>query len=71
MASNPNTQTADATYQALRVAVTNLLDRLRLSLDEHALAQSAEPSHWGFAGDLGEVKDRLESVLRQLTGVES
>lgn len=71
MANNPSAQTADATYQARRVAITNLLDSIRLSLDEHAVEQSADPRNWGFAGDLGEVEDRLKSILRHLTNADS
>lgn len=71
MASDPNAQTADAAYQTARVAVTNLLDEIRTSLDQHSVQQSADPRNWGFVGDLVYEEERLKSILQHLTGDDS
>ena len=55
--------TAADEYRQRRQTVDALLDELRKKIDTHAQRAAADPSNWGYAGDLGHV----EEVLRDLT----
>jgi len=54
-------------YQARRRDVEKLLDMLKEEVAHHAEAAAREPGNWGFAGDLGHVRELLVEVLSFLT----
>jgi len=55
--------TAAETYRARRSDVDKLLDMLREEVAHHAEYAATEPRDWGFAGDLGHVRDVLVEAL--------
>ena len=59
--------TAAEAYQARRRDVEKLLDMLREEVAHHADYAAKEPRDWGFAGDLGRVRDLLVEALAFLT----
>ncbi|MGE3110142.1 MAG: hypothetical protein AB7G11_17575 [Phycisphaerales bacterium] len=65
--SNSRTQrtepTARETYTSRRSDIARLLDVLSMELDKHHEAAKAEPGDWGFAGDLGKVREDLITTV--------
>jgi hypothetical protein len=55
--------TAAEAYRARRSDVETLLDMLREEVAHHAEYAATEPRDWGFAGDLGHVRDLLVEAL--------
>jgi hypothetical protein len=55
--------TAAEAYKARRSDVERLLDMLREEVAHHAEYAATEPRDWGFAGDLGHVRDLLVEAL--------
>lgn len=56
-------RSADALYQTRLAEVRGLIAELESVLDEHARAQAQRPRDWGFAGDLGRMKELLNDLL--------
>ena len=54
---------AARTYQARRRDVEKLLDMLKEEVAHHAEFAAKEPGDWGFAGDLGHVREQLVETL--------
>jgi hypothetical protein len=54
---------AERVYQACRQDVDRLLDMLKEEVTHHAEAAAREPGDWGFAGDLGHVRELLTEAL--------
>ena len=54
---------ADALYQARLAEVRGLIAELESALEDHAQAQAQRPRDWGFAGDLGRMKELLNDLL--------
>ena len=52
-------QTASDLYTLRREDIARLLDWLDLELDKHRAKAEAQPSDWGYAGDLGYVIEKL------------
>ena len=55
--------TAAEVYRARCSDVERLLDMLREEVAHHAEFAATEPRDWGFAGDLGHVRDLLLEAL--------
>ena len=55
--------TAAEAYRSRRLDVEKLLDMLREEVAHHAEFAATEPRDWGFAGDLGHVRDLLVEAL--------
>jgi hypothetical protein len=60
---------ADA-YAAKRAEVRSLMARLERQLAQHAATFEADPTSWGYAGDLDSVRNGLRTALGILTGQE-
>jgi len=59
---------ANARYQARREQIKLNLEKISRLLEDHAEEQSKHPSDWGFAGDIGEVGNKLEAAVKFLGG---
>ena len=71
MCSMPRTtktakQTAAACCAERYADCQDLLKRIASRLERHKTAQAAEPADWGYAGDLGRVREELAEVLAAL-----
>lgn len=62
--------TAIETYRARRADVARLLDWLGMELDKHGRRADANPTDWGYAGDIGKVRSDLIDLLEGLSGIE-
>lgn len=51
--------TAAAAYQAHQANIAIILAALHDRLSAHAERAAADPTNWGFAGDLGAIQSRL------------
>lgn len=59
-------QTAAACYAERYAECQELLKCIASRLERHKTAQAAEPADWGYAGDLGRVREELAEVLAAL-----
>ncbi|MBM3348015.1 MAG: hypothetical protein FJY55_16225 [Betaproteobacteria bacterium] len=64
--TKPTKQTAAACYAERHAECQDLLKRIASSLERHKKHQAAEPADWGYAGDLGRVREELAEVLAAL-----
>ena len=55
--------TAAETYAARASDIARLMDVLQMELDAHAKQANAKPGDWGFAGDLGKVREDLVNLV--------
>ena len=62
--------TAAETYAARRNDIARLLDVLDMELNRHDQVAKADPSDWGFAGNLGKVRSDLIDVIGFISGME-
>ena len=49
--------------RARRNDIARLMDVLQMELDKHAEAAKADPTNWGFTGDLGKVRSDLIDLV--------
>ncbi len=61
------TLTAAQTYAQRREEIARLLDVIHMELDAHSERAAANPTNWGFAGDLSKVRSDLIDTLAFLT----
>jgi hypothetical protein len=59
-------QTAAACYAERHAECQDLLKRIASRLEQHKKEQAVEPADWGYAGDLGRVREELAEVLAAL-----
>jgi hypothetical protein len=59
---------AAATYAQRREDVARLVDWIELELERHRVRAKANPTDWGYPGDLGRVRDTLIDALAFLAG---
>ena len=64
--TKPTKQTATACFAERHTECQDLLKRIASSLEQHKEHQAAEPADWGYAGDLGRVREELAEVLAAL-----
>ena len=64
--SQANKQTAAACYAERHAEAQDLLKRIASRLAAHQKEQAAEPTDWGYAGDLGRITEQLAYVLAAL-----
>jgi hypothetical protein len=64
--SQATKQTAAACYAERHAEAQDLLKRIAGRLADHKKRQAAEPSDWGYAGDLGRITEQLAYVLADL-----
>jgi len=63
-------KTAKQSYQDTREDVARLQDWIDMELDRHQTRADAEPSNWGFVGDLGHIRLLYMQALTFLSGLE-
>lgn len=59
-------RTAQGAYQAHKANIGILLAALNDELRLHGHCAAKRPRHWGFAGDLKDVQQRLEEMVSLL-----
>ena len=59
-------QTAAERYADQRTDIAVLMDCIQMELDEHAKRAAEKPTDWGFAGDMGRVRESMRDVLQTL-----
>jgi len=59
-------QTAAQRYADHRRDVAVLMDCIQMELDHHAARAAEKPDDWGYAGDLGRVRESMKDILRSL-----
>ncbi|HZQ23413.1 MAG TPA: hypothetical protein VFA89_11500 [Terriglobales bacterium] len=60
---NAKNETAAQAYQRVRTDVDRLLQEVNEKLADHARCQAADPSNWGFHGDMVHYREVLEELL--------
>ncbi len=68
--SNATPRTARDAYARHADDIARLMDCLRMELDRHAEEAQADPTNWGRAGDVGEVRRRLIDTLAFISNRE-
>ena len=61
-------ETAAETYATRQREIAAMLEFLKCELEVHAEKAAEDPRNWGFAGDLGLVRQNLKETLVFLTG---
>lgn len=56
-------RTAAQTYHDRRRHIDAQLDLIRAELERHAARFAADSGNWGWAGDLGKVREDLHEIL--------
>ena len=56
-------ETAQQAYKARRFKLQQLIKDLQRMLAEHDQKQQADPSNWGYIGDMGHYIELLEELL--------
>lgn len=57
------TTTAHTQYKARQASIRDLIKQIEGHLDKHETKASADPSNWGYAGDLGRVESGLKEQV--------
>jgi len=63
-------QTASELYDERRQDIARVMDWIELELDKHKTNAKANPKDWGYAGDLGHVREKLIQTLAFLSNNE-
>ena len=63
-------QTASELYTERREDIARVMDWIELELDKHKTNAKANPKDWGYAGDLGHVREKLIETLAFLSNNE-
>jgi hypothetical protein len=63
-------QTARELYDERRQDIARVMDWIELELDKHKTNAKANPKDWGYAGDLGHVREKLIETLAFLSNNE-
>ena len=63
-----NKKTAMQTYEDRAQDIGALMTWLQDELEVHEAKAKADPTNWGFAGDLGNVQAKLVEILTFLSG---
>ena len=63
-------KTAAETYAERASDIAAMLDLIGQELKAHKERAAAEPKDWGFAGDLGHIRERLREVLGFISGID-
>jgi len=59
-------QTAAERYADQKSDVAVLMDCIQMELDEHAKRASAQPTNWGFVGDMAHIRESMRAILQSL-----
>ena len=63
-------QTARELYDQRRQDIARVMDWIELELDKHKTNAKANPTDWGYPGDLGHVREKLIETLAFLSNSE-
>jgi hypothetical protein len=63
-------QTASELYDERRQDIARVMDWIEIELDKHKTNAKANPKDWGYAGDLGHVREKLIETLAFLSNNE-
>ena len=63
-------QTARELYDERRQHIARVMDWIELELDKHKTNAKANPTDWGYPGDLGHVREKLIEALAFLSNNE-
>ena len=63
-------QTAGELYGQRREDIARVMDWIEMELDKHKTNAKANPKDWGYAGDLGHVREKLIQTLAFLSNNE-
>jgi len=69
-ANRENKPTARKTYEQHRQDIARVMDWIELELDKHRTNAKANPNDWGYAGDLGHVRQKLIETLAFLSDAD-
>lgn len=64
-------QTARELYDERCQDIARVMDWIELELDKHKTNAKVNPTDWGYAGDLGHVREKLIETLAFLSNNES
>ena len=59
-------QTAAEAYAERRNDIAILMDCIHMELETYAERAAKNPQNWGFAGDLGCIKENMTNILKLL-----
>lgn len=57
------TETAAQAYTRKTREIYAMIEFLKSEMEVHAKRQAADPRNWGFAGDLGQIRQNLKETL--------
>jgi hypothetical protein len=63
-------KTASQAYAAAKGDIARLLDVLQMELDALAKRAALAQRHWGYAGDLGRIRDGLIELVMAMSGMD-
>ena len=63
-------QTAIELYNERIENIARVMDWIELELDKHHAEAAANPGDWGYAGDLGLVREKLIEALAFISNIE-
>lgn len=64
----PTMTTPAKTIEQANANIDCLLRRLALARAQHAERAAANPTHWGFAGDVQHLEQRLKELVEGMGG---
>lgn len=59
-------QTAAERYADHQKDISVLMDCIEAELEVHAKSAAEKPNDWGFAGDLGRIRESMKDILKSL-----
>ena len=68
--ANTKPTAASAAYAQRSADIARLIDTLRQELASHAKRAALAEKHWGYAGDLGSVREGLLDLVTAMSGIE-
>ncbi|MBX3322237.1 MAG: hypothetical protein KF757_04530 [Phycisphaeraceae bacterium] len=63
-------QTASQAYAKRSSDIARLIDVLQMELEAHAKRAALAEKHWGYAGDLGRIREGLIELVSALSGMD-
>ena len=67
---SPKPETASAAYAQRSGEIARLIDTLQQELASHAKRAALAEHHWGYAGDLGSIREGLLDLVAAMSGVD-
>ena len=70
MTTTHDNRTAAQAYEENARAIEALMHTLKNELFRHKHQAAAEPTNWGYVGDLGHARELLQQAVNFMTGEE-